>query len=73
MSHSGQHNIITQTQSYPSSYCMYGSAPISYPPAPIEIRTRVSGFKVLSDNRYTIRAKNTNSIFNLNKPNKNAT
>ena len=30
---------------------------------PTEIRTRVSGFKVLSDNRYTMRPKHTPLIF----------
>ena len=32
---------------------------------PTEDRTRVSGFKVLSDNRYTMRPKNSPPLFRL--------
>ena len=32
---------------------------------PTEIRTRVSGFKVLSDNHYTMRPKTPHTLFLL--------
>ena len=34
---------------------------------PTEIRTRVSGFKVLSDNHYTMRPKTPHTIFIIDK------
>ena len=47
--------VCSNQLSYESKWSNYYKAN-SFLKAPTEIRTRVSGFKVLSDNHYTIRA-----------------
>ena len=68
--HSKPHSNIYFQHLFPPSistiyfHHLFPHSPTS--PAPIEIRTRVSGFKDLSDNHYTIGATNANIPKNIN-------